>query len=51
MVLMVVFSAGIYILAISPIPWGKGEFLKNREGGLEKRKGKGGEKKIKKEKH
>ena len=47
--------AGIYILAISPPPWGVGKILsklKNREefeGGLEKRKGKGG-KRRKKEK-
>ena len=44
--------AGIYILTISPLPWGVGYFwpkLRNREGGLEKRKGKGG-KRRKKEK-
>ena len=49
--------AGIYILAIPPPPLGEGKFLsqlKNREefeGGLEKRKGKGGgEKKEKNDK-
>ena len=45
---MSILKVGIYNLAISPSPLGGGDFLskvKNREefeGGLEKRKGKGG---------
>ena len=48
---------GIYILALPPPPWGVGEIffkLDNREeydGGLEKRKGKGGKRRKKTIKH
>ena len=51
--LQVDFFSGIYILAIPPPPWGRGKFLsklKNGEefeGGHEKRKGKGGERRKK----